>query len=234
MPILHAERSPDPIQPSRVQNQTRELEICALYSGGETMQAIANRYRSSYTGRSLTRERVRQILKRNGLGGDGQYGRIDPLKVLAAVRDCDTLPAIAKMVGSNVTAVTRVLHALAPTAVDEMMAYRHEGVRARLVARLQSLAASLGRTPTAVDVGGNSQFALCFGSFTKAQAAAGLKHRKGTPHMTPAQRAEIALRYEPPPPGNRGGNARALAQEYGVDPCYISDIAKSFRRKVAA
>jgi HNH endonuclease len=236
MPILHADRREvAEVQPSRVRNQDRELVICALYSGGETMAAIAKRFPSSYTGRTLTRERVRQILKRNGLGGDGRLTRVDPLRVLAMVSECSSAKEIVRRTGYSEVAVRRVLQVLSPTAIPEMMAYRHEALRERMLGQIRALADRLGRRPLKEDLDQfgpyQGRLQLVFGSMSKAMTLAGFAMlRNCHPHMTAAQRTEIALRYEPPKLGRRGGgNAKELAAEYGVTPNHIGMIAKSFR-----
>jgi hypothetical protein len=204
-------------------DETRELEICALYSGGETMQEIADRY-------EVSRERIRQILRRNGLGGHGQRTKIDPLKVLGLVAECRTVREIALRLGADHAAATRVLHCLAPTAVDEMAAYRHEALRNRLLAELRETASRLGRVPKKPDLDkhGPDQAHLqrVFGSMTRARELAGLKnYRAGHPHLSAAQQEAIRRLYVR---GHRWapGNARELAARFGVTINRISQLGR--------
>ena len=153
-------------------DQTRELEICALYSGGETMQEIGSRY-------DVSRERVRQILARNGLGGQWHYTRVDPFMVLRMVAECSSAREIATRLGLNCGVVLRVLRELAPRVMDEMAAYRWHTRRDRELARLRALVARLGRTPTAKELQGRrSTLRAYFGGTRAALLLAGATLRK--------------------------------------------------------
>jgi hypothetical protein len=230
MPILHAERggSHGPVTPSRVRNQDRELVICALYSGGETLEEIGARF-------GICRERVRQICKRNGLSRPGSRSA-DPLKVLALLQRCNSAVEISNHLACPIRAVCNVLNALAPGALEEMAAYRQEATRQRVLERMRVLAARLGHPPSKLEFDrfgpatGNIQYH--FGSLSHGKALAGIPAtNRSHPHTTPAQRAEIALRYEPATNGRFGGNVRVLAAEYGVTVGRVLQIAKSFRAK---
>lgn len=58
----------------------RDATVVALYAGGATMQEIAE------ISGGISRERVRQLLKRNGVAGVYNSERIDPLRVIASCR----------------------------------------------------------------------------------------------------------------------------------------------------
>jgi HNH endonuclease len=225
------------VQPSRVSDQDRELVICALYSGGETLEEIASRFPSSHGG-TLSRERIRQIVARNGLVRPGSRS-VDPLKVMGLVVECDSPAEIAVRLGAHEEAVAKVLRVLAPEAIVEMAAYRHQTQREWLLQRIRDLAARLGRRPMKADLDlygpYQSQLVRTFGSMSRGLILAGFPPlRRSHPQMTPARRAEIALRYEPPPLGRKGGNAAALAKEYGITPTYVWMIARGFRGRKAA
>ena len=174
--------------PTRIgpRNLLRELEICALYSGGETQTAIGERY-------GVSRERIRQIVKRNGLGGLGRG--IDPLRVLAALPGAGSTVELANQTGFDVQAVARLLRALVPTASAEMQAYRREERRNRALAGLGVLAERLGRTPTTAELNfyGPRVGVLqrLFGSLSRAQIMAGLRpNRTGRPCLADRPSAE--------------------------------------------
>ena len=135
------------------------------------MQEIGDRYK-------VSRERVRQILARNGLDGCGGT-RIDPFRVLRMVKDYDSANEIARALGfKQAVSVLRVLHALCPMALAELEAYRHEATRERLLARLRKLAARLGYTPGKDDLDDHgpscNSLQYVFGSLQEAQRLAGL------------------------------------------------------------
>ena len=192
------------------------------------MQEIADRY-------GLSRERIRQILKRNGIGG-GWHTRVDPLRVLSLAVECDSVKEISRRTGYWPHSISRAINALAPTLIDEIAAYRHEATRNRLIAELQDLAARLGRTPTKLDIdaaiGGANKFQVCFGSLSKAQRVAGLEVKKNWhPHLSEAQKEAIRRLYVR---GSTGPNGAVyLAKRFGVTRERVTQLGKEARKRSA-
>lgn len=157
-----------------------DLEMAAMLHGGATLDEIGKRA-------GLTRERVRQRLKRIGVSS---ATRIDVMKLLEVIRTrpIDSFDALARALGLQRDAVARALFELGLIdAVDRLFRLRARALkgakRERVASALREYGMKLGRTPAVDDLSSFSRppdvpalktLQLLFGSLTKAQLAAGL------------------------------------------------------------
>ena len=154
--------------------QTERDQACvAFYLGGASMQAVGDLF-------GLTRERVRQILKRQGVSAvtRGHVQKVDPIRVIGAIRSpgIEDFVDAGKLIGVTGGGVRRIAISLGVhRAALRLFRLRK---RARYARQLRALADRLNRTPGKIecDLYGPSQSTLqrYFGGMRAAQRAAGL------------------------------------------------------------
>ena len=156
------------------ERQARDAELVALYMGGATMEEIGQAV-------GLTRERVRQRIRRAGYVGTHRRGP-DPSAVCRAAETALSLGEVARISGCCADAARRVLVTLGKWAAfkERCTLHRRMRTRAALLIKLRHLAARLGRTPRIRDINrtrgmSHPLYFRYFGSLRAAQIAAGLE-----------------------------------------------------------
>lgn len=164
------------------QNEQRAFLIASLYSTGTTLDEIAAQF-------NVSRERIRQILKRMGIHGRPRCRHeADPIKVCGVVGQAESIEDCARAAGTTVNRARHVLEVLGKWDENEARwrstrqaakALMGEQKKARLIARLRAIAKRLNRTPSQFDIqrAGMCPTALFywFGSIREAQRLAGLE-----------------------------------------------------------
>lgn len=118
----------------------RESHMIVMRESGATLEEIGRAF-------GVTRERVRQLLERNGYSGSAPSRQVDPLKLLAAIRSADvcSVREAAQRCGSNVSSGMMVIRRLGlAKAVQRLFQWRRDW---RYISAYRDLAAQLGHTP---------------------------------------------------------------------------------------
>lgn len=165
----------------RLTAKLSDLEMAAMLHGGETLEEIGKKA-------GLTRERVRQRLKRIGVK---PARRVDVLKILEVIRTAQvtTCEQVGKRVavdGNTVQVALEELNVI--DAVERLFRWRKHRQRlerqSQTVDAIQKYAAVLGHTPRAEDfirrdrprdVPSLGTVQKLFGTLTEAMNAAGLR-----------------------------------------------------------
>lgn len=142
-----------------VRDENRDATIVALYKGGATMQEIAD------ISGGISRERVRQLLQRNGISGEYNGERIDPIRVVAICRRQGVFKwsQVAHQMGLRCSghALRSLVEPLGMgPAIDRLFSSRYRKERqqfrarrrAELAGTYKALAERLGRVPTITEL----------------------------------------------------------------------------------
>lgn len=149
----------------------RDAQMVVMREGGAKLEDIGVAF-------GVSRERVRQIMERNGLSELRWYASADPLRVLAAVRNPASMDStdVARAVGASNQETNKVLGALGINVAAQRL-FRWRRARA-FVVKFQALAVRLGRTPTVIDISAagmhQSGIQLRFGGMQALARRAGL------------------------------------------------------------
>jgi transposase-like protein len=202
------------VNPFTADPEERAFLVAALLSAGETLDEIALRF-------NVSRERIRQIAAVHGdRHSYGRHSPADPIRICRAAETATTLQEVAQATGFSRHTARHVLQALGKW--DEFKARRPAYTHESLIALLQAMAATLGRTPKVKDLRpgepSNMTFVSYFGSWRQALVAAGLPlHHQIPDKTTPEQRAEAVRQYA------AGRTQVSIAAELGVDSTAVSN-----------
>lgn len=185
--------------PTAVRDNNRDAQIVVMRESGTKLEEIGAVF-------GITRERVRQVLKRNGYSGPAASA-VDPIGAMRLLRLRHTLSVedAARALGVHSSQVYRLLHAMGRAeSVARLLRWRrHSLARPALVAQLQAFAATHGRSPYMREFGlvrGSQRYSdlpdagtlqRYFGSLPAAFEAAGLARR--TPGGGGHRRKQVAV-----------------------------------------
>jgi hypothetical protein len=166
------------------QGADRDAYVVSMRRAGHTLQAIADTL-------GVSRERVRQLAKRNGsVRVSLAAHNLDPIALLrfARSRECRSCMDCARHFGVDATAVHRAFRALCVLpALTRLYRWRRMAAqRALYIAQLHAFVAEHGRAPTTREMNARgstrglpfaSELQRTFGTFVAGFAAAGLGSR---------------------------------------------------------
>lgn len=161
-----------------------DQEIVALWTSGLTMTEIAARV-------GVSRERIRQRLKRNGISGTNRNSQLTAEEMLDAVQSRTAFAEVAESLGVSrgmlrlwleSARIETEFWARLDANKQSVKDTRDNAARARIVDIIIRTAAELGETPRASDLAPRGIYAVTliryFGSTPAAMQAAGLQPRK--------------------------------------------------------
>lgn len=198
-------------------NTSRDDEILMMRESGAKLEEIGAAF-------GVTRERIRQLLERQGYTKT-RSSDVDPIAILKAARadGVTNMRAAARACGIDIALVSKVVRELGVgPALQRLYRWRRQAPQRRnAVARLRAFGEKYGRSPFAAEIGfkartpkhpdlqGVSSALPLFASLGTMFEAAGLVSRKrGTPgHQGPRRKA-------PPRPRCRNGHEYTDANTY--------------------